>query len=370
MDQRIQTLAQKIVTYSVHLEKGDHVFIDLSGFDGLDLVEALVEESYKAGAFPYVRLNHPRISRAVLAGATSEQYELDAKLELERMKQMNAYIGIGAGTNIAEFSDIPSEQLTLKSKAYSAVLKERVDHSKWVVLRYPNPSMAQLANMSSKGFEDFYFAVCTLDYAKMSLAMDALIERMESTDQVHIKGPGTDLYFSIKGIPAIKCAGEANLPDGEVYTAPVRNSVNGTITYNTPSTYRGSTFENVSFTFENGKITAAHSNHPELLDDILNTDEGARYIGEFAFGLNPLITKAMNDILFDEKIAGSIHFTPGASYDDASNGNDSDVHWDLVLLQNPENGGGEIYFDGELIRKDGLFIPENLHPLNPNQLLN
>ena len=244
----------------------------------------------------------------------------------------------------------------------------RVPKTKWVVLRYPTNSMAQLAKMSTEGFEDFYFNVCNLDYAKMSEAMDSLVELMNQTDKVHIKGPGTDLHFSIKDIPAIKCAGERNIPDGEVYTAPVRDSVNGTITYNTPSPYQGFTYENVCLTFENGKIVQATANDTDRINKVFDSDEGARYIGEFAIGVNPYITQPMQDILFDEKIDGSFHFTPGQSYDEAPNGNHSSIHWDLVNIQRKDYGGGEIYFDGRLIRKDGRFVIPELEKLNPENL--
>lgn len=369
MDPRIKKLAQTIIHHSTRLQAKERILIDAGGSDAYPLVEALVNEAYSVGAYPYVDLSDSRINRALIRGASAPQLDYDAGIALTRMEGMDAYVALRASMNIAEMSDVPKEQLLLQRKAYSKVLRQRVDHSKWVVLRYPNGSMAQLANMSTEAFEDFYFDVCTLDYTRMSTAMDALVTLLDKTDRVQLKGPGTDLTFSIKDIQAIKCAGEANLPDGEVYTAPVRDSVNGTITYNTPSMYQGTTFENVSFTFENGRIIKSSANHQEALDSILDTDEGARYIGEFAFGVNPLITKPMNDILFDEKIAGSIHFTPGSCYEDANNGNKSDVHWDLVLLQSPEYGGGEIYLDDRLIRKDGRFVLPELDSLNPEALL-
>ena len=240
--------------------------------------------------------------------------------------------------------------------------------TKWVVLRYPNPAMAQNAGTSTEAFEKFYFDVCTLDYSKMDRAMDALRARMERADKVRLTGKGTDLTFSIKGIPAIKCAGHMNIPDGEVYTAPVKDSVNGVITYNAPTLENGIRHENVRLVFKDGKIVGATSSDTAALNAVLDTDEGARYVGEFAIGVNPYVTKPMLDILFDEKISGSIHFTPGCSYDDAFNGNKSSVHWDMVLIQTPEWGGGEIYFDGELIRKDGLFVPDDLKCLNPEAL--
>ena len=235
-------------------------------------------------------------------------------------------------------------------------LAERCNHTKWSVLRYPNDAMAQLAGVSTEEYEDFYFRACLVDYEKMGRAMEHLEALMDRTDKVRIVGPGTDISFSIKDIPAIKCAGGCNIPDGEVYTAPVRDSINGVITYNTPSEYNGFTFENVRLTFKDGKIVDCDGNDKERLEKVFNTDEGARYVGEFAIGVNPYITKPMNNILFDEKIAGSIHFTPGNCYEDAPNGNKSAIHWDLVLIMTPEYGGGEIWFDDVLIRKDGRFL--------------
>jgi aminopeptidase len=228
--------------------------------------------------------------------------------------------------------------------------------------------MAQQASMSTDAFEEFYFSVCNLDYSKMDKAMDALAARLNKADKVRIIAKDTDISFSIKGIGSKKCSGHCNIPDGEIYTAPVKNSINGKITYNTPSVENGFKFENVSFTFKDGKIVDATANDTAKLNAILDTDDGARYIGEFAFGVNPYIVKPMGDILFDEKISGSIHFTPGSCYDDCYNGNVSAIHWDLVQIQTKEYGGGEIYLDGELIRKDGLFVPSDLTCLNPENL--
>jgi aminopeptidase len=247
--------------------------------------------------------------------------------------------------------------------------EERVKNTKWCVMRYPNGSMAQSAQMSTEGFEDFFFQVCLIDYQKMEKAMRSLVKRMEQTDEVRIVGPGTDLTFSIKGIPVIPCAGTHNIPDGEVFTAPVRDSVNGTLSYNTPTVYQGYTFENVVLNFREGKIVEATAgSQTERLNKILDTDEGARYIGEFAIGVNPYIHHPMKDILFDEKINGSFHFTPGQAYEDADNGNRSAIHWDMVCIQRADYGGGKIYFDGELIRENGLFLPEDLQALNPENL--
>lgn len=368
-DPRIVTLAKNLINYSVKLKKGEKVLIEAVGLE-TPLVTELVKQAYLVGGLPFVTVKDKEVNRALLMNCTKEQMEMMQKYEALRMSEMDAYIGIRAGNNITELSDVPGEQMGIYQKHFWNPIHGdiRVPKTKWVVLRYPNYSMAQSANMSTEAFEDFYFNVCNLDYSKMSKAMDALVELMKKTDKVRITGKDTDLTFSIKGLPGIKCAGEMNIPDGEVYSAPVKDSVNGYITYNTPAVYLGYTYENIRLEFKDGKIVNATANNTEKINKIFDTDEGARYVGEFAVGVNPYILDPMKDTLFDEKIAGSIHFTPGSSYDDCFNGNKSAVHWDLVFIQRPEYGGGEIYFDDILIRKDGLFVIDELKPLNPENL--
>lgn len=368
-DPRIQTLAKNLINYSVRLQKGEKVLIENFGLQK-ELVTALVNEAYKAGGYPFVSLKDATVDRALLMGAQEEQFNMIADFERNVMEKMDAYIGLRSGDNISEQSDVPDEKMKIHgSTVGKRVHREiRVPKTRWVVLRYPNASMAQLAKMSTEAFEDFYFDVCNLDYSKMSKAMDSLVELMNKTDKVRLTGVGTDLTFSIKDIPAIKCAGEMNIPDGEVYTAPVKDSVNGVITYNTPSPYQGFTYENVKLTFKDGKIVEATANDTDRINKIFDTDEGARFVGEFAIGVNPYIQHPMQDILFDEKIDGSFHFTPGQAYEDAWNGNNSNIHWDMVMIQRPEYGGGEIYFDDVLIRKDGRFVIPELEALNPENL--
>jgi len=368
MDPRIKELAHNLINYSCTVQPGEKVMIHVFGTSAYHLAQQLVKETYAAGGYPYVQIEDYEINRAFMMECSEEQLKLKAELDMAQMKQMDAYIGIRASDNIAELSDVPQDKLQLYTAMNNDVLNERVNNTKWVVLRYPNHSMAQLANTSLEAFEDFYFDVCNLDYGKMSKAMDVLVEWMNHTDKVHIVGEGTDLTFSIKDIPAIKCDGKCNIPDGEVYTAPVKDSINGVITYNTPSVHEGFTYDNIRFVFENGKIIEATANNTEKLNAVLDMDEGCRYVGEFAIGVNPYILHPMKDTLFDEKIMGSIHLTPGRCYEDADNGNDSKLHWDLVYIQTPEYGGGEIYFDDVLIRKDGVFVPEALHCLNSENL--
>ncbi len=369
-DPRIEKLAENLINYSVELKAGEKILIETIGNE-VPLARELIRQSYKAGGVPYLTIKNNELLRALLNDCTEEQIKEMASFEIARMKEMKAYIGLRVSENVSELGSVPGEKMKTYSKYYQNPLhsEQRVKHTKWCVLRYPNNSMAQLANMPTEMFEDFYFKVCNLDYSKMSKAMDSLVNIMEKTDKVRITGKDTDLTFSIKGLPAIKCDGKMNIPDGEVFTAPVRDSVNGVITYNTPAIYQGVTFENISLEFKNGKIVKASANDTERINNIFDTDEGARYVGEFAIGVNPYIEKPMKDTLFDEKIKGSIHFTPGSCYDECDNGNKSAIHWDLVFIQRPEYGGGEIWFDDKLIRKDGVFVPEELQCLNPENLI-
>ncbi|CAH1207106.1 Aminopeptidase PepS [Paenibacillus plantiphilus] len=368
-DRRLEILASNLVGYSIDVQPGENILIDMIGSER-ELAKCLIEEVAKRGGRPFVETSDRSILRTMLMHATKEQIELWASFDLRRMEAMHGYIGIRAGENANELADVPSDNMRLYESLYRhpVHIERRVKHTKWVVLRYPNASMAQLANSSTEAFEDFYFDVCNLDYAKMDQAMNPLLQLMTRTDRVRIVAPGTDLTFSIKNIGAKKCSGHRNIPDGEVFSAPIRDSVQGTITYNTPSVYSGITFENISFTFKDGKIVDARGSNTSKLNEILDTDEGARYIGEFSLGFNPYILHPMKDTLFDEKIAGSLHFTPGQAYEETDNGNRSAVHWDLVLIQRPEYGGGEVYFDDRLIRRDGLFVVPELEALNPENL--
>lgn len=370
INERVRELASILVNHSCKVQPGEKVMVDLSTGSEKELGIALVQEVYKVGAFPIVQLLDHQIQRSVLMGTSEAHLDVLAQIGLETMKKMDCYIGVRGSDNISELSDVPDEKLKLYTRLYShpVISEERTKNTRWVVLRYPSGSMAQLANMSTEGFYKFYFDVCNVDYTAMHSAMKPLVARMERTNQVHIKGPETDLHFSIKGIPVVSCSGEHNVPDGEVFTAPVKDSVNGVISFNVPTSYNGFLFDNVRLEFKDGKIINASSSDTERINQIFNTDEGARYIGEFSLGVNPVINHPMRDILFDEKINGSFHFTPGQAYEEADNTNRSAIHWDLVSIQRKEYGGGEIYFDGELIRKDGLFVVDDLLSLNPENL--
>ena len=367
MDTRYLKLAETLVNYSVQLKPHENVLLELTDVP-VEFGLALIRKVRAAGAHPLVDWRHSQLNREIQTQIDGTYGNFLCQTELHRMKRMAAYIAVRGSFNANESADVPREEITLYNFKLLPVRNYRLNKTRWCVLRWPTPGMAQAANMSTEAFENFYFNVCTMDYPKMAKAMIPLERRMKKADRVHLKGPGTDLTFSIKGIGAKRCEGTRNIPDGEVFSCPVKNSVNGVIQYNTPTLYAGTKFENVRLEFNDGKIVKATANNTKRLNEILDTDAGARYVGEFAIGFNPHILNPMCDILFDEKIAGSLHFTPGQAYEDCGNGNKSAIHWDMVLIQRKEWGGGEIWFDGELIRKDGLFVPNDLKPLNPKNL--
>ncbi len=368
MDENYEKLARVLCRRSMKVAAGEHVMLDLWETPA-EMALALISEISSLGAHPHIRLNDARLSRALALSGGEERLAVDADCDMYRIKKMNAYCAIRGASNIFEMSDVPPERMAEISKAMKESVDWRVNKTKWVVLRWPSPSMAQLAQMSLEAFEEFYFKVCTVDYGLMDEGAAAMKSLMESTDRVEIKGNGTDLRFSIKGMKAVPCTGQYNIPDGEIFTAPVRESVEGVVRYNAPTVYNGVSFDSIELEFKCGRIVRADSpSNAETLKKILSSDDGASYIGEFALGFNPYINRPMRDILFDEKISGSFHFTPGQAYIEADNGNKSRIHWDMVCIQTPEWGGGEIYFDGKLVRKDGLFVGGGIEKLNPRHL--
>jgi len=368
-DPRIAKLASLILDHSVKLQKGENILIELTD-NGEDLAAELIRQAYERGANPFLNIINKRLQREWIAGSNVEQIRRQAKYDMPRMEDMHACVSIRGTLNSAEWSGIPAEKMEYYQSEYNkpVSIELRLNTTKWCVLNWPGPILAKNSGMNTDDFEDFFFQVCCVDYKEFGRKMQVLADRMEKADKVHIIAEGTDLTFSVKGQPAVVSDGINNIPDGEISCGPIRDSANGYITYNAPSEYMGFNHQNVRFELKDGKIISATSNNSARTNAVLDTDEGARYIGEFAIGLNPRITRPISDTLFDEKATGSIHFTPGNAYANSFNGNRSAVHWDLVQMHTPEFGGGEIWFDDELIRKDGLFVPDYLQCLNPDEL--
>ncbi|MEG2564455.1 MAG: aminopeptidase [Bacilli bacterium] len=365
MEDKLTKLAKTIVNYSINVQKGEKVLITYQTTEPSDLVKLLIKEINYAGGIPYVNMTDPVVGNLLMESTSTERIKLIKSYQEFEVNNFDAFISIRYRVNDYEGKNIDKDISSLVGKALIKVQDIRINKRKWVLLNYPSSLDAYKASMKIDEFKEFAYDVMTIDYDKMNKEIEPLKRLMEKTDKVRIVSPGTDLIFSIKGMPAIACTGDKNIPDGELYTAPVLNSVNGIITYNTPCPYGGMIFHNVKLRFIDGKIVEATSDEKnERLNSIFDTDIGSRYIGEFSLGFNPKILHPMGDILYDEKILGSLHFTPGRAYKDCYNGNDSSIHWDMVLIQRKEYGGGEIYFDDVLIRKDGLFILPELKALN------
>lgn len=365
MNPKIKNLSKTIVQYSLKIKENDRVLITVGSPKTNDLVKELIHCIVESGGIPFVRYIDAEIDSLLTELTNSSRIKVLKEHEQFDVDHYDCFISIRYITN-----DYVNKNIKTEIRKEIGIAKEqtddiRINQRRWVLLNYPSHLDAYKAKMTNEEFYQYAFDVMNVDYEAMSEMIEPLKKLMEKTDKVRLVSPGTDITFSIKDIPVIPCCGNSNIPDGEIYTAPIKNSVNGTITYNTPSPYQGNVFHNVSLTFENGKIISATcTENNEKLNEIFDTDEGARYIGEFSLGLNPMILHPMGDILYDEKIIGSIHFTPGRAYKDAFNGNLSSIHWDMVLIQRKEYGGGELYFDDVLIRKDGLFVLPELEHLN------
>ena len=362
--ERVEKLAKIIVNHSLKVKENDKVLITYQGIEAMPLVKNIVKEVINNKGVPDTEYINQDIDEFIKNNLT--EIIIDSKKEKIKYQVENYDCFVKICYRKSDYYGKNMDK-TMHNKLMDAMepYKEiEVNERRWVLLNYPSIVDSNKAHLSPEDFYDFALSAMTVDYDKMYNDSLPLKRLMEKTDKVRIVSPGTDLTFSIKGMPAIICAGSSNIPDGECFTAPIKDSVNGTITYNVPSPYHGEIFTDVSLTFKDGKIIDCNSNNKEKMEEIFNTDEGARFVGEFSLGYNSMIKEPMGDILFDEKIAGSLHFTPGCCYDECPNGNKSNIHWDLVLIQREEYGGGEVYFDDVLIRKDGLFVLPELENLN------
>lgn len=360
-DPRNKALADKVITYSTATKPGENVLIELFGTNGVHLAQEMARAVIDAGAVPFVVIRDTETERIIRERGSRELWDRVREVSgLPLMQQMDVYIGVRAGENIYELSGVGKDQNKAYSEGYllPVHMEERVNNTRWCVMRYPSAAFAMNAKMPTAQFADFYYRACLLDYALLNERMKPLHELLARSRDLRMVGEGTDISFSIEGQSWIPCAGELNIPDGEIFSSPILTSVNGHITY-APTVYEGKPFEFIKLVVRDGVVVDFDSSNNKGLEEILDTDEGARRFGEFSFGTNPYIDSPMYDILFDEKIWGSNHLTLGKCYDIAPNGNQSAVHWDLVCI------GANVYLDGELIREGRQFVRPELLPLNP-----
>lgn len=365
MDNYLNSLADTIVNYSLNVSKGEKVLITYHSEECTSFVKMLIEKIISKGGIPMFKYSFNEINSLIMENLNEDIIDLIVKNKEHEVYTYDSIVQIIYNDNDYENKNVSPKMLNLLGEKSREIDNIRINKRKWVLLNYPSKLDAYKAKMTTNDFREYALKAMTADYQKMNEVLKPLKELMEKTDKVRITGPNTDLTFSIKGMPAIICAGEYNIPDGEVYTAPIKDSVNGIITYNTESPYRNGVYKNISLEFKDGKIVKATCDGDnDSLNEIFDTDSGSRFVGEFSLGVNPNIRSAMGDILYDEKICGSIHFTPGTCYENCDNGNISSIHWDLVLIQREEYGGGNIYFDDVLVRKDGIFVKNELKNIN------
>lgn len=364
-DPRLANLARLIVRHSLMLKPGENLLID--AIEECDqLIIAVLAAVREVGGNSYVLHQSLPVSRAWLKGATDANLLYWYKQTLPLRREADCYLCVRGQDNAFELADIPPETM---QKYGALTLKLRLEGNKpgvrTTLIRFPSKSLAQQSGMSTEGFTDYFYRACALNYPVLQREMEMLKAALDSASEVRIVAPGTELTFSIAGIMCGISAGTWNIPDGEAAMEIVRESANGRIAYNIPSNHLGHVYRDIVLEFRKGRVVHVEGSSRERMEAILDTDEGARYVGEFAIGVNPYLRHHITDTLFDEKMAGSLHFTPAGT---DRNGVRSLVHWDIIQSHLPYYGGGEIFLDGKLWRKDGLFVDEILVRLNPDEL--
>ena len=364
-DPRIDGLARVIVNYSLELGDGQSFFIS-SGVAAEPLVQALYEEALRAGANPVLDLS--------LEGTQSAFYELAGDAQIDwvpptqqwAFNEADARMRVLSDTNVRELSNVAPEKQTRRQKAMHPYMQKMMERSaagdlRWNVTLFPTNAYAAAAGMSLREYEDFYYRACLCDQPDPVAAWEQaaaetyrLADWIEGREEVHIQGPGTDLRLNVAGRHFKPADGKYNMPDGEFFTGPVEDSAEGEITFHLPATYAGREVAGVRFRFADGKVVDASADRgEEFLIEMLDTDDGARRLGELGIGTNFGISAGTGEILLDEKIGGTVHLAVGESYPETGGVNESAIHWDMIcdLRQ-----GGSITVDGELLQRDGKFV--------------
>jgi len=351
MDSRIERLAEIVLDKACRIGKKDYIQI-VGGIEAQDFILALFEKSVKKGAFPTIKASLPDQSFLYYKNAKKFQLKWFPKLAMQEMKLTKAIVYIQSDTNRKELARIPTERINIRQKALKELDEWRVNKTNWCIVAFPSTGFAQDAGMSLKEYEDFVYSATNFDFSRLEKKFEKLIKLENQTDKVRIVGKETDLEFSVKGRKAISdLKWLKNIPAGEVFNSVVENSAEGHIYYEFPAVYLDNEVDGVRLEFKKGKVVKESAEkNSAFLSRVLKSDKGARFLGEFGIGLNYGIKEFSKDILFDEKIGGTIHLALGQSYKECKGKNKSIVHWDMIkdLRKN-----GKVYFDGKLVEKNG-----------------
>ena len=364
-DQRVEALAQILVRYSTKVKEGDTCVIS-STTAAEPLALAVYEEVLRAGGLPMVSLAPDGATSSFFELASDHQLDWVSPLATWTAEQSDVRIGIMADLNSRELSKADPKKQARSQKARRALLDTTMKRAaagehRWALTLFPTHAYAAEANMSLAQYEDFYYSACLVDdadpltaWTRQSDEVNRLADWMQGKEEVHIKAPGTDIRLGVAGRKFIPCTGEHNMPDGEFFTGPVEDAVDGEVSFTFPATYGGREVSGVRFRFEGGKVVDASAERGEdFLIEMLDTDDGARRLGELGIGTNYGIATGTREILLDEKIGGTVHMAIGASYPESGGVNESAVHWDMVCdLRN----GGSITVDGTELQRDGRFV--------------
>ena len=352
LDLRARKLAQLAVRYSIKVKPKQKVVISGTS-NSIPFLTELYKEIILQGAFPIVKISLPNTNDFFFKYADKNQIEFFPQYWFDTIKQSQAYIGVFTEENTKELTSADSEKITKREKITNPISDYIVNgrpNIKRVTIAYPCLSHAIESEMSLTEWENFVYSSCLIDWKKFGKKLDKLNQRFEKSNSVHLLGENVDLKFSIKGKNSIADKGEENMPGGEIYMAPVRERLNGWIKFEYPAIYSGKEVTDIYLKFKDGKVIEFNaSKNLDLLKAVLETDENSSYVGEFGIGCNPKINKFTKNLLFDEKISGTIHLALGMAYKDNKGGNDSSVHWDIVK----DMSKASIILDKKIIQKNG-----------------
>jgi len=351
-DPRAKKAAQILVDHSAKLKKGDYVQI-ITDPEAKELALEVYKLALQRGAYPKIVVSLPGQSYIYYKYASKEQLSKFPEISYYEIKKTDAVIYIGAPNNTKELTNVDPKKISIRQRVCKKISDYRVNNTKWILYEYPTEALAQDAEMSLEEFTDFAYNATNVDWKKESKKQDKLKKILDKGKSVRIIGKNTDISFSIAGKKAIKCDGDHNMPDGEVFTEPVKHSINGYITYDFPAIHGGREVDGIRLEFKDGKVVkATATKNEEFLKQMLETDSGSRYVGEFGVGVNYNIKKFIKNTLFDEKIGGTIHLALGNAYQETGGENSSAIHWDMIK---DLRKGGKLYIDGKLVQENGKF---------------
>lgn len=355
-DPRVAKVAQILVDYSTEVKEDEVVLIYT--FEGAKpLFLAVYREVVRRNPKEIISdIRFEEMDEIFFQEADDIQLDRFPSLDMSQMEHTDVWIGLRAYANTRRLTSVDPRKVGRRSKVLRPIQRERVENTRWVLTVFPTEALAQEADMSLSEFEDFYYRSVDIDWRKLSQEQEEIRELFQKGQEVTIKAEDTDLTMRIEGRTVVNADGKMNMPDGEVFTTPLEDSVNGHIKYTYPAIYSGREVDGVELWFEDGEVVQAKATKgEEFLLEMLATDEGAKRLGEVAVGNNFAIDRFVKNILFDEKIGGTVHLALGASYKETGGKNESAIHWDMIK---DLRYGGEIYLDGELIQKDGVWVYE------------